>query len=56
MPTKLPPRISEPKPDYAFPLLSIIAAMLALLLIFAEAYAIGIIDFSVLDPTPLMPI
>ena len=56
MPTKLPPRTPEPKQDYAFPLLSMIAAILLLLVVFAEAQAIGIIDFGMLDSTLLSAI
>jgi hypothetical protein len=53
MPTKLPPRTRQPKQEYVFPLLSMIAAILALLLVLAEAQAMRIIDFGTLDSTLL---
>ena len=56
MPTQLPIRRPEPKQDYAFPVLSLIAGALALLLVFGEAYAMGIIGGSSMDPALLVPI
>lgn len=55
MPTKLLPRPPEPKHDYAFPLLSMIAALLALILLFGEAYAMGTIGVSSVEPALLLP-
>jgi hypothetical protein len=49
MPILLPPTRSQPKTEDAdfSPLLSIIAALLALLLVFAEAQSMGIVDWPV---------
>ena len=59
MPTLLPPRVPASKRDqseFSAPL-SIVAGMLALLLVFAEAQAVGAIEFGPLssDPPLIVP-